>query len=39
MKTQLFVPEIDNITDGIKWETAPINQDVQLLRSERQEKY
>jgi hypothetical protein len=28
MKTQLFAPEIDNIIDNIKWQTAPVNPDI-----------
>jgi hypothetical protein len=28
MKTQLFAPDIDNILDNIKWDTAPINPDI-----------
>ncbi|MBW6536846.1 MAG: hypothetical protein K0B11_17695 [Mariniphaga sp.] len=28
MKTQLFAPDIDNIINNIKWETAPINPDI-----------
>jgi hypothetical protein len=28
METQLFSPDIDNLTDNIKWETTPINLEI-----------